>query len=57
MNPVYEKILKCYESFQKKIDFKPEIALVLGSGLGDYAESIDVVMKGIQWQTLFFQHV
>ena len=43
MNPVYEKLLKCYESFQKKIDFKPEIALVLGSGLGDYAESIDVV--------------
>lgn len=43
MNPVYEKLLKCYESFQKKIDFKPEIALVLGSGLGDYAEAIDVV--------------
>ena len=43
MNHVYEKLLKCYESFQKKIDFKPEIALVLGSGLGDYAESIDVV--------------
>lgn len=43
MNPVYEKLLKCYESVQKKIDFKPEIALVLGSGLGDYAESINVV--------------
>ena len=43
MNPVYEKVLKCYESFQKKIDFKPEIALVLGSGLGDYVESVDVV--------------
>ena len=43
MSPVYEKVLKCFESFQKKIDFKPEIALVLGSGLGDYADSIDVV--------------
>lgn len=43
MNPVYENVLKCFESFQKKIDFKPEIALVLGSGLGDYADSIDVV--------------
>lgn len=42
MNPVYEKVVKCFESFQKKIDFKPEIALVLGSGLGDYADSIDV---------------
>lgn len=43
MNPVYEKLLKCYASFKEKIDFQPEIALVLGSGLGDYAETIDVV--------------
>lgn len=43
MNPVYEKLLKCYDSIQKKIDFKPEIALVLGSGLGDYGETIDIV--------------
>lgn len=43
MNPVYEKLLKCYDSFKEKIDFQPEIALVLGSGLGDYAETIDVV--------------
>ena len=43
MNPVYKKLLKCYESIQKKIDFKPEIALVLGSGLGDYGETIDIV--------------
>ena len=43
MNPVYEKLLKCYASFQEKINFEPEIALVLGSGLGDYAETIDVV--------------
>lgn len=34
-----EKLQKCYESVKKKIDFKPEIALVLGSGLGDYAET------------------
>lgn len=42
MNAAYEKLLKCYESFQRKIDFKPEIALILGSGLGDYADSIRV---------------
>lgn len=42
MNPVYEKLMKCYECFQKKIDFKPEVALVLGSGLGDFAEGIRV---------------
>ena len=43
MNPVYEKLLKCYESVRQKTDFKPEIALVLGSGLGNYGDSIDVV--------------
>lgn len=43
MNKVYEKLLKCYKDVRKKIDFKPEVALVLGSGLGDYAEKIDIV--------------
>lgn len=42
MNPVYEKLMKCYESFQKKIHFRPDVALVLGSGLGDHADSIQV---------------
>ena len=42
MNPVYEQLLKCYESVRSKIDFEPKIALVLGSGLGDYAETIDI---------------
>lgn len=41
-NKVYEKLMKCYESIQAKIDFKPEVALVLGSGLGDYGNDIDV---------------
>lgn len=43
MNPVYEKLMKCYESVKQRIDFKPEIALVLGSGLGDYGDNIEVV--------------
>ena len=43
MNPVYEKLRKCYESVREKIDFIPEIAIVLGSGLGDYGNSIDVI--------------
>ena len=43
MTPVYEKLLKCFESYQKKINFKPEVALILGSGLGDYADDIKVV--------------
>ena len=43
MNPVYEKLMRCYESVKQRIDFKPEVALVLGSGLGDYGDSIQVV--------------
>ncbi len=43
MNPVYEKLLKCYDSYKSKIDFTPKVALILGSGLGDYADDIRVV--------------
>ena len=39
MNEVYEKLLKCYACFEEKIDFKPQAALILGSGLGDYADT------------------
>lgn len=42
MNKIYEKLEKCYKCIRKKTDFVPEIALVLGSGLGDYAESSNV---------------
>lgn len=42
MNPVYDKLMKCYECFQRKIQFTPKVALVLGSGLGDYADGIRV---------------
>lgn len=37
-----EKLAKCYESFRKRIDFVPEVALILGSGLGALADEIDV---------------
>lgn len=42
MNPVYEKLQKCYKSVREKINFEPEVALILGSGLGDYADSINI---------------
>lgn len=42
MNEVYEKLLRCYDSVKEKITFAPKVALVLGSGLGDYADSIRV---------------
>lgn len=42
MNPVYEKLKNCYESVRAKTAFEPKVALVLGSGLGKFAEEIDV---------------
>ncbi|MBO5292919.1 MAG: purine-nucleoside phosphorylase [Lachnospiraceae bacterium] len=42
MNPVYEKVQRCYESVREKVDFQPRAAIVLGSGLGDYAENIQI---------------
>ena len=41
-NATYEKLMNCYKSFQEKIDFHPEVAIVLGSGLGDFANEIKV---------------
>lgn len=42
MNPVYDKLLKCYDCYKKKIDFEPKVAVVLGSGLGNFANVVDV---------------
>ena len=42
MNQVYEKLMTCFESVRQKIDFVPKVALVLGSGLGDYGDSIQI---------------
>ena len=45
MNEVYNKLMKCYDSVKSKTDFTPQVALVLGSGLGDYADSIKIVSE------------
>ena len=45
MSEVYDKLMKCFSCVKEKIDFTPEIALVLGSGLGDYADGIEVVAE------------
>ncbi len=42
MNQVYEKLQNCFKSVREKTDFIPEVALILGSGLGEYAEEIEV---------------
>ena len=45
MDQRYQKLMDCYACFQKKISFVPQVALVLGSGLGDYANDIKVVAE------------
>ena len=42
MNSIYEKLTTCLASVREKTDFVPERAIVLGSGLGDYAEQIKI---------------
>ena len=41
-NAVYDKLLACKEAVRKVTDFEPEVALILGSGLGNYAENIKI---------------
>ncbi len=43
MHAGYKKVLKCYESIRECLPFQPKAALVLGSGLGDYADAVRVV--------------
>lgn len=42
MNQVYEKLQNCYESIKNRIPFTPKVALILGSGLGDYVSQMQV---------------
>lgn len=43
MSLVYEKLCRCYKSVREKTNFVPKVALILGSGLGDYAKNIQIV--------------
>ena len=45
MNQTYEKLMKSYEYCKKKINMKPKVALVLGSGLGEFAKTVESVAE------------
>jgi purine-nucleoside phosphorylase len=51
MNAIYEKLMQCYASLRKQTDFQPKLAVVLGSGLGDFAETIDIV-KTVEYSAI-----
>ena len=42
MGQGYEKLQRCCESCRNRIPFAPKLALILGSGLGDYAENFPI---------------
>ena len=42
MSAVYDRVVKCLKCVRAKTDFIPKVALVLGSGLGDYGNEIQV---------------
>ena len=41
-NAIYEKLESCVKAVREKTDFVPDVALVLGSGLGNYADNIRI---------------
>ncbi len=43
MSNIIDKLETSFNSIKDKLKIKPKVALVLGSGLGDFAESINIV--------------
>ncbi len=42
MSKAYETLKECYEEIKARIPLKPKVALILGSGLGDFADTIEI---------------
>lgn len=42
MQGEYERLKQCADLIRERVDFEPKAAIVLGSGLGDFAAAIDV---------------
>ncbi len=43
MENYYDKLIRCRDAVRAKTDFQPRIGLILGSGLGPVAETMEVV--------------
>lgn len=42
MTKQYARLEQTYNSIKEKVPFEPKIALILGSGLGDFADTIEI---------------
>ena len=45
MSRQYERLERCYEYFRSQTGFAPKAGLILGSGLGGYAENMKVITE------------
>lgn len=45
MNAIYEKLQRCYDCIREKTDFQPEVALILGSGFGQYTDEFQITER------------
>lgn len=50
-NTKFDKLQNCLEAVRKETNFVPEVALILGSGLGNYAENIKIE-KEIEYKSI-----
>ncbi len=55
MNPIYEKLEKCYQCVREKTDFVPEVAIILGSGFGQFADEFEEVKKSATMRSKDFR--
>lgn len=42
MEAMYDKLMNCTNAVKSKIHFQPQVALILGSGLGEYAREMKI---------------
>ena len=45
MSKKFERVQKCYEVVRSQTDFRPKMGIVLGSGLGNYADQMEIVYQ------------
>ena len=52
MSAITEKLENCYKSVRARTDFVPKVAIVLGSGLGDFADTMNDIVCEIDYKDI-----